>query len=99
LKLGKACGFDGIPNKHLLHHPTRSLVHLMHLFNHCCGLGHFPALWKEAEVKTLPKLGRDPNFSPNICPISLLSYTGKLFEKLILIIQKQTEERNVLNVG
>jgi hypothetical protein len=39
LKLGKACGFDGIPN--------RSLVHLTHLFNHCLRLGHFPAPWKE----------------------------------------------------
>jgi hypothetical protein len=46
---------------------------------------------------TLPKPGKDSKFSPNLHPISLLSTTGKLFEKLILrTIQKHTEERNSL---
>jgi hypothetical protein len=35
LKLGKACGIDGIPNECLRNLPNRPLVHLMHLFNHC----------------------------------------------------------------
>jgi hypothetical protein len=50
LKLRKACGIDGIPNECLRHLPTKPLVHLTHLFNHCIRLSHFPESWKEAKV-------------------------------------------------
>jgi hypothetical protein len=43
LKLGKACGLDGIPNECLRHLPRRPLVYLTLLFNHCFRLCHFPA--------------------------------------------------------
>jgi hypothetical protein len=46
---------------------------LTHLFNHFLGLDHFPAPWKEAKTRTLPKPGKDIKFSPNLRPISLLS--------------------------
>jgi hypothetical protein len=49
LKLGKACGFNGIPNECLWHFPRRPLVHLIYLFNHCLQLNHFLAHWKEAK--------------------------------------------------
>jgi hypothetical protein len=62
LKLGKGCGFDGIPNECLRHLPRRPLVHLTLLFNHCFRLCHFPASWKEAKIITLPKPGKDPKF-------------------------------------
>jgi hypothetical protein len=53
---------------------------------------------KEAEVITLPKPRKDPKFLQNLRPISLLSTTGKLFEKNILkIVQKHIEERGLLN--
>jgi hypothetical protein len=48
LKLGKACGYDAIPNECLRHLPRRPLVHLTHLFNYCLGLLYFPSPWKEA---------------------------------------------------
>jgi hypothetical protein len=49
---------------------------------------------------TLPKPGKDPKFPQNLCPISLLSTTGKLFEKLILkAISKHIEERDLLNAS
>jgi hypothetical protein len=76
LKLGKACGFDGIPNECLGDLPRRPLVHLTHLFNHCLRLSHFPKPWKE--VITLPKPHKDPKFPQNLGPISLLCTTGKL---------------------
>jgi hypothetical protein len=98
LKLRKAWCFDGITNKCLWHLPRRPLVNLTHLFSECHCLGHFLAPWKEAKIITLPKLGKDPKFPQNLCLISLLSTTGKPFEKLILrIIKNHTEEVNLLN--
>jgi hypothetical protein len=74
------------------------LVHLTHLFNHCLRLSPFPNPWKEAKVITLPKPGKDPKFSQNLRPISLLSTTGKLFEKVILqLLQEHIDERGLLN--
>jgi hypothetical protein len=84
LKLTKICGLDGIPNECLRHLPRRTVVHLSHLFKHCLQLSHFSKPWKEAKVLTLPKLCKDPKFPQNLRPISLVSTTGKLFEKVIL---------------
>jgi hypothetical protein len=100
LKLRKACGIDGIPNECLRHLPRRPLVHLTHLFKHCLRLSHFPNPWKEAKVITLPKPDRDPRFPQFLRPISLLSTTGKLFEKVILkFLQKHMDERGLLNAS
>ncbi|PNF15438.1 hypothetical protein B7P43_G18173, partial [Cryptotermes secundus] len=100
LKLRKACGIDGIPNECLRHLPRRPLVHLTHLFNHCFRLSHFPNTGKEAKVITLLKPGKDPKFSQNVRPISLLSTSGKLFEKVIFkFLRKHTEERVLLNAS
>jgi hypothetical protein len=100
LKLRKTCGIDGIPNEYLRHLPRRPLVHLTHLFNHCFQLAHFPHSWKEAKIITLPKTGKDPKFPQNLCPISLLPTTGKLFEKVILqLLKKHTEEKGLLNAS
>jgi hypothetical protein len=94
LKLKKACGIDGIPNECLRHLPRRPLVHLTNLFNHCIRLSHFPVSWKEAKAITLPKPGKDLKFPQNLRPISLLSTTGKLFEKVILkVVQMHFEGR------
>jgi hypothetical protein len=84
LNLRKACGIDGITNECLTPLPRRQLVHLTHSFNHCLRLSHFPKSWKEAKFITLRKLGKNPKFPQNLRPISLLSTTGKLFEKVIL---------------
>jgi hypothetical protein len=73
-------------------------VHLTHLFHHCLRRGHFLSPWKGAKIITLPKSGKNPKFTQNLRPISLLSSMDKLSEKLILrTIQKHTEERNLLN--
>jgi hypothetical protein len=76
--LRKACGIDGIPNECL---------------RHCLRLPHFQNPWKEAKVITFPKPGKDPKFPQNLRPISLLSTTGKLFQKVILkLVQKHIEK-------
>jgi hypothetical protein len=42
----------------------------------------------------LPKPSKDPKFPQNLRPISLLSSTGKVFEKVILeIAERHIEER------
>jgi hypothetical protein len=100
LKLRKACGIDGIPNECLRHLPRTPLVHLTHLFNHCIRLSHFPKSWKGVKVITLQKPGKDPRFPQNVRPITLLSTTGKLFDKIILkIVQRHVEERDLLNTS
>jgi hypothetical protein len=49
-------------------------------------------------VITLQKPGKDPKFPQNLRAISLLSTTGKLFEKVMLkIVQRHIEERDLLN--
>jgi hypothetical protein len=76
------------------------LAHLTHLINHCLRLSHFPNHWKEAKTITLPKPAKDPKFPQNLLPISLLSTTGKLFEKVILkILQKHIDEKDLLNAS
>jgi hypothetical protein len=71
----------------------RPLVHLTRLFYHCLRLFHFLALWKEAKIIPLPKPGKDPKIPPKLLLRSLLSTTGKLYEKLILrTIQRHVEE-------
>jgi hypothetical protein len=90
------CDFDGIQNECVGRHPKRFLVYLTHLFDHCLRLGHFPAPWKRQKSQ----LCRNPAKTQNLRLISLLSTTGKLFEKLILrTIQKHAEERTVLNAS
>jgi hypothetical protein len=100
LELRRTCGIDGIPNECLRHLPRRPLVHLTHLFSHCLRLAHFLQSWKEAKITTLPKTGKDPKFPKNLCPISLLPTTGKLFEKVILqFLKKHIEEKGLLNAS
>jgi hypothetical protein len=66
LKLGKACGIDGIPNECLRHLPKIYLVHVTYLFIQCLRLCHFPASWKETKIIALPKSGRKPKLKKKI---------------------------------
>jgi hypothetical protein len=51
-------------------------------------------------VVALPKPAKDPKFPQNLCPISLLPLTGKVFEKVILeIVKRHIGERNLLNAS
>jgi len=50
------------------------------LFNFACV--PFSAVLEEEKVITLPKRGKNSEFPQNLRPISLLSMTGRLFEKL-----------------
>jgi hypothetical protein len=94
IKLGKACGINGIPNKCLWHLPRRALFHKTYLFIQCLQLCHFPAPWKEAKIIALSK------FPQNLHLSSLLSTTRKPFHKVILrIIHRHIQGRNLLNAS
>jgi hypothetical protein len=47
-------------------------------------------------VVALPKPGKDPKFPQNLCPISLLPSTGKVFEKVILEIVKTYRRKKLV---
>jgi hypothetical protein len=100
LKFRKSCGLDGIPNECLRHLPRRPLANLTHLFNHSLRLSRFSKPWKEVKFITLQKPNMDRQFPQNLDEISLLSTTGKLFEKVSLkTVLGHIEERVPLNAS
>src|SRR5215510_6141397 len=57
LKLGKAPGPNGIPNRVLKHLPQRAVYLLVLIFNAVLRTHHFPPVWKHARVT--PSLNRE----------------------------------------
>ena len=82
LDISKASGPDGISPKLLKE--AASIIHkpLTILFNMSLTQKQFPSIWKEANVTPLYKKGEE-NSCSNYRPISLLSCTGKVFEKVV----------------
>ena len=82
LKTAKACGPDNI--SHILLKEGASVISkpLSQLFTKSLQKGSFPSIWKEANVCPIFKKG-DPHNCNNYRPISLLSCTGKLFERCV----------------
>jgi hypothetical protein len=55
---------------------------------------------KEAKVIILLEGDKDPKFLQNLCPISPLTTTGKLFKKVIVkIVQRHTEAKGLINAS
>lgn len=83
-KHGKAPGFDGITAQMLRYFPKKNKVKPLNIKNaylrHC----YFPAAWKMAEIKTIPKPKKDLYWPENYTPISLLPIPAKIFERVIL---------------
>ena len=63
--------------------PERGTQFLTDLFNSCLRLAYFPVKWKTATVIVIPKPGKNSSRVENLRPISLLSATSKVFERLI----------------
>jgi hypothetical protein len=97
LKVGKAPGPSGIPNRVLKHLPMRAVLLLVQIFNAVLRNHHFPPAWKHARVISILKPGKDPAQPSSYRPISLLDTVGKLFEKILLTrILYQVGERGVM---
>jgi hypothetical protein len=84
LKVGKAPGPNGIPNRALKHLSQRPVFLLVQIFNTILLTHHFPSLWKHARVISILKSGKDAALPSSYRPIILLDVIGKLFEKILL---------------
>lgn len=84
LKPGKATGLDKIATEQIKHFGHEAKKWLLQLFNECLVTHKLPKIWKKAHIIALLKPGKDPSAPKNFRPISLLSHTFKLFERLIL---------------
>ena len=84
LKRGKAPGPDNIHNEVLRLGTTTSLFHhLARLFTSSIQIGHIPTAWKLATLRMLLKPDKLPFLTTSYRPISLMSSTTKLFERVI----------------
>ena len=84
LKPGKAIGLDDIATEQIKYFGPEAKKWLLQLYNHCLKTHELPKIWKKAHVIALLKPGKDPSIPKGYRPISLLSHTCKLFERLIL---------------
>ena len=84
LKPGKAIGLDNIATEQIKAFGPAAKKWLLQLYNHCLTTNKLPKIWKKAHVMALLKPGKDPSIPKNFRPISLLSHTYKLFERLLL---------------
>jgi hypothetical protein len=84
LKVGKAPGPNGIPNRDLRHLPKRVMTFLTKVFNAVLRRQYFPSAWKHAHVVSTLKPGKDPTLPSSYRLKSLLDTVGKLFEKILL---------------
>ena len=94
LKPRKAPGRDGVTNGALRHLPLKTYASLSRLFNAILRLGYFPQAWKEGLVIMFVKQYKNPRKADSYRPITLLSATSKLLEKLLLpLLQAQFQPR------
>ena len=84
LKVSKAPGPNGIPNKAWKHLPQRSVFLLVLIFNAILFTHHYPTAWKHGRVISILKPGKDPALPASYRPLSLLDTIGKLFQKILL---------------
>jgi hypothetical protein len=82
LKIGKACGDDGITH-HMLKSTSKTIcIPLTIIFSFSWQKGTFPSTWKIARV--MPTFKKDDKGSPsNYRPMSLLSCIGKVMERAV----------------
>lgn len=94
----KSAGPDGIKNILLKHLPDAAYEHLTKIFNECLRTSYWPVAFRNARVIALPKPGKPGTSAKNYRPISLLSSTGKVFERLIHSrITRYGDENSIFN--
>ena len=56
------------------------------IINHCLINAHFPTDWKSARIVPIPKKNQNPLNPDSYRPISILSSSAKIFERIIKVI-------------
>ena len=77
-------GPDGLNIRHLKHLGPKGLDYLTKILNLSLNKNIIPQIWKLAKIIPIPKPNKDPHLGSSYRPISLLSPTAKLLEKIIL---------------
>ncbi|XP_043241035.1 uncharacterized protein LOC122391303 [Amphibalanus amphitrite] len=94
----KAAGLDRIANEMLVRLGTRGRARLLQLLNFSWMRGELPSIWTKAEIVPILKKGKPPDQVKSYRPISLLSSTSKLLERLInRRLMYLLEHRQLLN--
>jgi hypothetical protein len=83
LKIGKAAGRNGIPNRFLRYLPLRTVTFLTKIFNSVLRRQYFPPAWKHPRMVFIPTLGRYPTLPSSYSPVTLFDSVDKLFEKIL----------------
>ena len=89
LKNGKSPGLDGIPAEVVKEAVGVATGTFTAIMNDLFLRGQFPKIWKEANLKLIPKEGHS-ELNPKYRPICLLNTMGKMMEHLLN--QKLTQE-------
>lgn len=84
LNTRKTPGYDLITPQILKQLPRKAIVLLTTIFNRMLSLTYFPTIWKYAEIIMIHKPGKPPHNPTSYRPISLLTTTSKVFERLLL---------------
>lgn len=97
LKVKKASGYDNISNIALKNLPNNVLILLTEIFNASLKTHHFPKPWKHSIIKAIYKNGNDPLIPSSYRPISLLTSTSKVFERIIVLrLDNYIDQNNIL---
>ena len=83
LNINKSCGPDNLPNKILKLAAIIIKDPLAKLFNKSLVTQTFPSIWKQGNVTALYKNKGSPSDRHEYRPISLLSCTAKVFERIM----------------
>jgi len=98
LKAKKATGLDNIPSKLLKDSAPVIVRPLTHIFNLSLATGEVPSDWKTAKITPIYKSGNRTNVA-NYRPVSVLSVTSKVLEKLVgNQVSRYMAQNNLLTV-
>jgi hypothetical protein len=84
IKPRKAPGHDLITGEVLNHITRKALAALTAIYNSMIRTNYFPLQWKLAHIILVPKPGKPTTEVTSYRPISLLTITSKIFERLLL---------------
>ena len=96
VKIKSSHGSDNICYQFLKNLPTKHHRAMLNIINKSWRKAEIPSDWKEANIITFPKPGKDPTDPASYRPISLLSCFAKVMERMIINRLQYVLESNEL---